>query len=256
MSEQSGRKWQDYSVIRDEVIKVLDKHPEGMTGARIAELIGITQGAMSKYLSMMNVDGIIASRRVGVAKLWRLVSQSDRAGLLADRMGEAEATFKDYATSLVEEDSRLIGPDGRRVIVMSTTMLSSLYRYTKSMLGTEVGPFFYEWGRDYVRELSPLVDDLAAKTGAGFIESFLLLWRLKGWGTFKVVQMGQSEIEVEWHDSLWAEDLKEGAPVDDFVAGALAEAASHATGQKWRFIEASCKATGAPQCAFKGAVVP
>src|SRR6476659_5794501 len=104
-SPQSKRRWQDYSLIKDEVVKVLQEHPEGITGARIAELVGITQGAMSKYLSMLRVDGVIVSRKVGVAKLWKLVSQSDRAGMLADKMGEAdEATFKDYAVSLLEED--------------------------------------------------------------------------------------------------------------------------------------------------------
>lgn len=255
MSDQTGRRWQDYSVIRDEVVKILEKHPEGMTGAMIAELVGITQGAMSKYLSMMNVDGVIASRRVGVAKLWRLVSQFDRADLLADKMGEAAATFKDYATSLVEKENRLVGADGRRVIVMPTTLLSSLYKYTKSILGTEAGPFFYEWGKDYVREVSPLVDEVAAKTGSDFIRSFLLLWKLKGWGRFEVVRMAEREAEIVWRDSLWAEDLKQDAPVDDFVAGALAEAVSHATGGKWRFTEAECRAVGASRCVFKGTVV-
>lgn len=254
-SSQSKRRWQDYGFIKDEVAKVLLEHPEGITGARIAELVGITQGAMSKYLSMLRVDGIITSRKVGVAKLWKLVSQADRAGMLAEKIGETdEATFKDYAVSLLEEDSRLLEADGKRVLVMPTTILSNLYKYTKSILGTEVHAFFYEWGRDYVKEVSKLVDDVAKKTDANFIQSFLLLWRLKGWGRFEVTTMNDTQIEVVWHDSIWAEELGEKVPVDDFVAGALSAAAAHAVGGKWRFVEVECRATGAPQCRFQGTV--
>ena len=252
---QSKRRWQDYGLIKEGVIKVLVDHPEGMTGAKIAELVGITQGAMSKYLSMLRVDGIITSRKVGVAKLWKLVTQSDRAGMLADKIGESEeATFKDYAVSLTEEDSRLMEADGKRVLVMPTTILSSLYKYTKSMVGTEVHAFFYEWGKDYVKEVSHFVDDVAKKTGSNFIQSFLLLWKLKGWGRFEVTAMSDKQIEVVWHDSIWADEVGEKAAVDDFVAGALSAAASHAVGSKWRFVETQCRASGAPHCTFRGSI--
>ena len=53
--DSQKRRWQDYGSIKEEVVKVLLEHPEGMTGAKIAELVDITQGAMSKYLSMMRV---------------------------------------------------------------------------------------------------------------------------------------------------------------------------------------------------------
>jgi predicted hydrocarbon binding protein len=254
-TSQAKRRWQDYSLIKDEVATVLQDHPEGMTGARIAELVGITQGAMSKYLSMLRVDGVITSRKVGVAKLWKLVSQADRAGMLADKMGEAEeATFKDYAVSLLEENSRLLEADGKRVLVMPTNILSHLYKHTKSILGTEVHAFFYEWGRDYVKEVSQLVDNIARKTGGDFVQSFLLLWRLKGWGRFEVTNTNGEQIEVVWHDSIWAEELGEKVAVDDFIAGALSAAASHATGNKWLFVEVECRAAGAPLCRFQGSM--
>lgn len=252
-TSQPKRRWQDYSLIKDKVTKVLQDHPEGMTGARIAALLGITQGAMSKYLSMLRVDGIITNRKVGVAKLWKLVSQADRTGMLADKMGEAEeATFKDYAVSLLEENSRLLEADGKRVLVMPTTILSNLYKYTKSMLGTEVHAFFYEWGKDYVKEVSQLVDNIAKKTGGDFVQSFLLLWRLKGWGRFEITHTSSERIEVVWRDSIWAEELGEKVAVDDFIAGALSAAASHAMGNKWLFVEVECRAAGAPLCRFQG----
>lgn len=252
---QPKRRWQDYGFIKEEVVKVLDGHPEGLTGAKIAELVGITQGAMSKYLSMLKVDGVIASRKIGVAKLWKLVSQSDRADILADKIGEGEdeTTFKDYAVTLLEENNRLFEADGKRVLVMPTTILSNLYRYTKSILGTEVHAFFYEWGKDYGREVNKFVDDVAKKTESNFIQSFLLLWKLKGWGRFEVTSIDDNAIEVAWHDSIWAEELKEKVPLDDFVAGALAAAADHSMGGSWRVEETMCRATGASHCIFRGA---
>ena len=253
LEETPKRRWQDYNLIKDEVVKVLLENPEGITGARIAELVGVTQGAMSKYLSMLKIDGIITSRKIGVAKLWKLVSQSDRAGMLADKLGEAdEATFKDYALSLLDEDNRLTEADGKRVLVMPTTLLSNLFKYTKSLVGNQVHPFFYEWGKDYFREVSKLVEEISAKTSMDFIQAFLLLWRLKGWGRFEVTKMDDKQIEVVWYDSLWAEELNEEETVDDFIAGALSGAASHATGKKWRFTEIECKATGGQKCRFEG----
>lgn len=252
---QPKRKWQDYASIKEDVIKLLTQHPEGMTGAKVAEEIGITQGAMSKYLSMLRVDGIIVSRRVGVAKLWTLVVNADRAGMLADKIGEDdEATFRDYAVSLLEENNKLFEADGKRVLVMPTNILSNLYKYTKSMLGTQVHAFFYEWGKDYVGEVSKFVEDVAAKTETDFIESFLLLWRLKGWGRFEITAIEKNLIEVVWYDSIMSE-IKDKAPVDDFITGALGAAASYALGGNWRFSEVECKAMGASHCRFRGSRV-
>jgi predicted hydrocarbon binding protein len=252
---QPKRKWQDYASIKEDVIKLLAQHPDGMTGAKVAGEIGITQGAMSKYLSMLQVDGIIVSRRVGVAKLWTLVADADRSRLLADKIGEDdEATFRDYAVSLLEENSKIFEADGKRVFVIPTNILSNLYKYTKSMLGTQVHVFFYEWGKDYVSEVRKLVEDVAAKTETDFIESFLIIWRLKGWGRFEITAMEENLIEVVWYDSIMSE-IKEKAPVDDFIAGALGAAASYAFGMSWRFSEVECKAMGSPHCRFRGSQV-
>ena len=251
---QPKRRWQDYGFIKDEVVKVLDGHPEGLTGSSIAEQVGITQGAMSKYLSMLKVDGVITSRKVGVAKLWKLVSQSDRADILADKIGEGEeeTTFKDYAVTLLEENNRLFEAGGERVLIMPTNILSNLYRYTKSILGTEVHAFFYEWGKDYAKEANKLAEAVSKKTGNDFIQSFLLLWKLKGWGRFEVISTSSDSLEVAWHDSIWAEEIKEKVPIDDFVAGALAGAADHAMGGNWRVAESTCRSTGASHCIFRG----
>lgn len=255
VTNSSIRHWQDYGKIKEEVVRILTNHPEGMTGASIAQDVGITQGAMSKYLSMLNVDGIITSRRVGVAKLWKVVVPSDRANMLVVKLGSKteRADFKDYAKSVTEKDGELLDANSKRVMIMPTTILLNLYKYTKSIIGSEVHTFFYQWGKDYAHEIREFVIDITEKTGINSIESFLLLLRLKGWGNFNVTFRSDESIEVIWHNSIWSElDIAENKPVDDFMAGALGEAAMIARGGKWTFIEQECKSLGSKYCRFVG----
>jgi len=247
----SHHRWQDYDKIKQDVIAILAKNPNGITGAKIAELVGITQGAMSKYLSMMNVDGIIVSRKVGVAKLWKLVSSSDRTDLLADKLGSENVNFKDYALSLAVKNDRLLDPDNKQVLVIHSALLVNLYRHTKTILGSEAHAFFYEWGKSFTREAKDLVTSVAEKTESNFISSFLSLLKLQGWGRFDINSAHPNSIEVVWHDSFWAEE-PDNAPADDFIVGALTEAASLTYGGNWRFTEAECRSMGAQVCRFVG----
>jgi predicted hydrocarbon binding protein len=247
-----GHHWQDYDKIKQQVVEILAQHPEGMTGAKIAEKVSITQGAMSKYLSMLSVDGIIMSRKIGVAKLWKLVSSADRSALLADKMTSETVNFKDYALSLIENNGRLFDPDNKRILAMPTILLVSLYKHTKSILGSEVHAFFYEWGRTYAHETRELVRNMAEKTGITFIEAFISILKLKGWGKFEI-QLNEKSISVVWHDSIWSEmEPREDHPVDDFMVGALTEAAKLSFGGNWQFGEVDCKSTGAHYCKFVG----
>ncbi len=248
----SHHRWQDYDKIKQDVIAILAKNPDGITGAKIAEIVGITQGAMSKYLSMMSVDGIIVSRKVGVAKLWKLVSSSDRAELLANKLGSENVNFKDYALSLVEKnDGLLLDPDNKRVLVMHSALLLNLYRYTKTILGSEAHAFFYEWGKSFTHEAKDLVTSVAEKTESKFLSSFLSLLKLLGWGKFDINSANRDSIEVVWHDSFWAVE-PDNAPADDFIVGALTEAASLTFGGSWRFEEVECRSIGAQACRFVG----
>jgi predicted hydrocarbon binding protein/predicted transcriptional regulator len=244
-------RWQDYDKIKQDVISILSRNPNGITGAKIAELVGITQGAMSKYLSMMNVDGIIVSRKVGVAKLWKLVSSSDRTNLLADKLGSDNVNFKDYALSLAEKNGRLLDPDNKQVLVVHSALLLNLYRYTKTILGSEVHAFFYEWGKSFTRETKALVASVAEKTENEFITLFLSLLKLQGWGRFELKSTDGNSVEVVWHDSFWSEE-PDNAPTDDFMVGALTEAASLTFGGNWRFTETECRSMGALTCRFAG----
>lgn len=249
--EAPRHRWQDYEKIKQDVINILTEHSDGVTGAKIAEMVGITQGAMSKYLSMLSVDGVITSRKVGVAKLWKLVSSSDRTDLLANKLGSANVNFKDYALSLVEKDGTLFDPDNKQVLVMHTVILLNLYKYTKSILGSEVHAFFYEWGKSFTQETKDLVHNLAEKTGKSFIGSFLSLLKLRGWGTFEVKSINDTSIDIVWHNSFWA-DPTENTPTDDFIVGTLTEAASLSIGGKWTFSEVECRSMGSSSCRFTG----
>jgi predicted hydrocarbon binding protein/predicted transcriptional regulator len=251
VNEGPRHRWQDYEKIKQDVVEILTKHHEGVTGAKIAGMVGITQGAMSKYLSMLSVDGIITSRKVGVAKLWKLVSSSDRMDLLTEKLGSENVNFKDYVLSLVEKDGLLLDPDNKQVLMMHSVMLVDLYNYTKSILGSEVHAFFYEWGKSFIHGTKDLVQNVAEKTGSNFISSFLSLLQLRGWGRFDIKSLSENLVEIVWHDSFWAK-TDENAPADDFVVGALTAAASVSFGGNWRFTEVECKSMGASQCRFTG----
>lgn len=247
------RQWQDYGMIKDKVVYLLEHNSEGLTGAKIAETIGITQGAMSKYLSMLSVDGIIVSRRIGVAKLWKLTSSIDRTDLLAGKLDSETLNFKDYAQSIVENDGKLFDPDNKRVLAMPTTILINLFEYTMTILGSEVHPFFYEWGKSYTNATADLVKNMAEKGHGNFIQAFLALLRLKGWGRFSINTMNEESIDIVWLDSIWSDTRPEGStPVDDFMVGALAEAASFTYKGEWKFTEVECRSMGANLCRFKG----
>ena len=82
-----------------------------------------------------------------------------------------------------------------------------------------------------------------------------MLLRLKGWGRFSINIINNGSIEVTWQDSIWSEvGLGENSPVDDFIVGALAEAASITFGGNWRFTEVQCRSLGAPSCKFAGVI--
>ena len=258
LNRQTGkRQWQDYGLIKDKVVNLLEKNPQGLTGAKISDMIGITPGAMSKYLSMLDVDGIITSRKVGVAKLWKLISSTDRTEFLATKMGSETVNFKDYALSLTENDGILLDPDNKRILTMPTIMLTNLYEYTATVVGSEVHAFFHEWGKSFATATQDLVNSIAEKTNGNFIQSFLILLRLQGWGRFSIDIRNGKSIEVIWQDSIWSSEAtnsNDNTPVDDFMVGALSIAASLTFGGTWQFIEVQCRSVGAPICKFTGSI--
>jgi DNA-binding IclR family transcriptional regulator len=54
---------------RDRILKILKKHPEGLTVQDIARLADINRATASKYIFGLIVEGLAYQRKLGPAKL-------------------------------------------------------------------------------------------------------------------------------------------------------------------------------------------
>ena len=55
--------------VRDKIIVLLKKHPEGLTIMEIAELLDVSRITIAKYVYGLTVEGMVRQRQVGPAKL-------------------------------------------------------------------------------------------------------------------------------------------------------------------------------------------
>lgn len=55
--------------IKGKIIKVLKKHPEGLTIIEIADKIGMSRHTITKYVYQLIGEGLIFYREIGTAKL-------------------------------------------------------------------------------------------------------------------------------------------------------------------------------------------
>jgi predicted transcriptional regulator len=55
--------------IREKVIKILEKHPEGLTTVEISKEIGMSRHTIAKYVYQLLGEGLIFQREVGTAKI-------------------------------------------------------------------------------------------------------------------------------------------------------------------------------------------
>ncbi|MDI6826326.1 MAG: HTH domain-containing protein [Candidatus Aenigmarchaeota archaeon] len=71
--------------IKEEIIKVLDKHPEGLTFAGIARELNVHRHTLTKYIYELKGSGIIFVRDLGTLKLCylkkRFLSEAKRKNL-------------------------------------------------------------------------------------------------------------------------------------------------------------------------------
>lgn len=58
--------------VKDDILKLLQKHPEGLTITNVSNLLGINYMTVSKYLAVLEALGEIQHMRVGMAKLFKL----------------------------------------------------------------------------------------------------------------------------------------------------------------------------------------
>ena len=57
------------SSIRDKILVVLKKHPQGLTILEISELLGKNRITVAKYVYGLTVEGLLRQRQIGPAKL-------------------------------------------------------------------------------------------------------------------------------------------------------------------------------------------
>ena len=57
------------SSVRDKILVLLKKHPQGLTILEISELLGVSRITIAKYVYGLTVEGLIKQRQIGPAKL-------------------------------------------------------------------------------------------------------------------------------------------------------------------------------------------
>jgi hypothetical protein len=55
--------------VREKILSILKKHPEGLTTVDMASLIGIGRQSLAKYVYQLVGEGEILQREIGTAKL-------------------------------------------------------------------------------------------------------------------------------------------------------------------------------------------
>ena len=64
--------------IRNEIIEILKKHPEGLTLVEIEKILGVSKHTVARYIYQLVGEGLIYQREVGTAKLCYLRDKNDR----------------------------------------------------------------------------------------------------------------------------------------------------------------------------------
>jgi DNA-binding IclR family transcriptional regulator len=64
--------------IRNEIIEILRKHPEGLTLVEIEKILGVSKHTAARYIYQLVGEGLIYQREVGTAKLCYLRDKNDR----------------------------------------------------------------------------------------------------------------------------------------------------------------------------------
>jgi predicted transcriptional regulator len=55
--------------VRDRVLSILRKHPEGLTTVDLSSLVGLGRQSLAKYVYQLVGEGVIVQREIGTAKL-------------------------------------------------------------------------------------------------------------------------------------------------------------------------------------------
>jgi DNA-binding IclR family transcriptional regulator len=59
-------------MLKDKILKLLEKHEEGLTITDVSKLLDIHYTTSSKYLAVLEAEGKVVHRMIGMAKLFKL----------------------------------------------------------------------------------------------------------------------------------------------------------------------------------------
>jgi DNA-binding Lrp family transcriptional regulator len=63
--------------IRNEIIEILKKHPEGLTFVQIEKMLKVSKHTVARYIYQLVGEGLIYQREVGTAKLCYLKDEKN-----------------------------------------------------------------------------------------------------------------------------------------------------------------------------------
>ncbi len=64
--------------IKERIIEILKKHPEGLTIIELSRILGVHRHTLTKYVYQLIGEGLIYQRKVGTAKLCYLRELNER----------------------------------------------------------------------------------------------------------------------------------------------------------------------------------
>jgi len=66
--------------IREKIIEVLKKNPQGLTIMDISKILEINRATITKYLYELSGAGVVTHRKIGTAKLCFLAKKGEKRG--------------------------------------------------------------------------------------------------------------------------------------------------------------------------------
>lgn len=63
--------------IRNEIIEILKKHPEGLTIVEIEKILKVSKHTATKYIYQLIGEGLVHQRKIGTAKLCHLKDEKN-----------------------------------------------------------------------------------------------------------------------------------------------------------------------------------
>ena len=77
LKEKSLSLSKPYSNVKEDILKILKKHPEGLSIVEIEKILGVSKHTTTRYIYQLFGEGLIHQREVGTAKLCYLKDEKN-----------------------------------------------------------------------------------------------------------------------------------------------------------------------------------